>query len=139
MPNQPLTQKKRKSEAPPLQPGVEPPILPPGTYSTTASSTTLHPAVNAYELEIALAAKQHALDECSALIDGAVEELQAMAEAGDRFWGSIRELRDGKGGRGQWAILPRPDFGRNMAEGERAKDIIIPYAMDEGESYQSAS
>lgn len=67
------------------------------------------------------------------MIDGAVEELQAMSEAGDRFWQSVRELRDGKGGRGQWAVVPRPDFGRVMTEGERAKDVIIPYALDEGE------
>jgi hypothetical protein len=116
-----------------LQPGVEPPILPPGTFSATAANTPTQPALCVHDLQLALAAKQEALEECSALIDGAVEELQAMSEAGDRFWQSVRELRDGKGGRGQWAVVPRPDFGRVMAEGERAKDVIIPYALDEGE------
>lgn len=139
---QPHHQKKRKSplDGPTvgLQPGIEPPLLPPGTFSTTSAITPLQPALNAHDLQLALAAKQEALEECSLLIDGAVEELGVMSDAGEKFWGSIRELRDGKGGRGQWAIVPRPDFGRNMIEGESAKDVIIPYALDEGKLYLSS-
>lgn len=133
--------KKRKAATgmdgpavPSLQPGVEPPSLPPGTYTTTPGRLHPQPANDAYELELALAAKHAALDECSVLIDNAVEELQAMAEAGDRFWDNLRQLKDGRDGRGQWAVVPRPDFGRTMVEGERAKDVIIPYALDEGEA-----
>ena len=66
------------------------------------------------------------------MIDSAVEELQSMAKAGDRFWTQVMILRNGTRGRGQWAMVPKPDFGRVMAQGERAKDVIIPYAVDEG-------
>ncbi|KAK8844717.1 hypothetical protein IAR55_006567 [Kwoniella newhampshirensis] len=112
---------------------TEPPVLPPGTYSTTPSSEPSKPThAQVDELETVLAAKQQALDECSALIDSAVSELQLMASAGDRFWQDVRSLKYGKGGKGQWAIVPKPDFGRAMGEGEKAKDLIIPYAVDEG-------
>ncbi|ORY27358.1 subunit 17 of mediator complex-domain-containing protein [Naematelia encephala] len=114
-----------------------PPILPPGTYSATPSRPIAprpdHSKV--YDLEIALAAKQKALEECSEMIDAAVAELQIMSDAGDRFWDSVKLLKDGKEhGKGQWAVVPRPDFGRTMVQGEKAKDIIIPYAVDEAPS-----
>lgn len=133
LPNQ-TKKPKKKVEEPPASTltQTEPPILPAGTYSTTPSlpqSIPLH--VEAQRLELALAAKQQALDECSALIDSAVDELRSMSDAGDDFWGSIRALRDGTRGRGQWAIVPKPDFGGTMRDGERAKDVIIPYAVDE--------
>jgi hypothetical protein len=88
---------------------------------------------HAYELELALAAKQKALEECSTMIDSAVEELRSMAEAGEQFWEHVRALKNGTRGKGQWAVLPKPDFGRTMVEREQAKDVIIPYAVDEGE------
>jgi hypothetical protein len=117
---------------------TEPPILPAGTYTATPSFPPARPPhLEAYELELALAAKQQALDECSLLIDSAVDELQSMAAAGEQFWGSVRTLRDGDRGRGQWALLPKPDFSRSMAEGERARDVIIPYAVDEGTTRES--
>lgn len=56
-----------------------------------------------------------------------------MTEAGERFWKDIRRLKDGKGGTGRWAIVPKPDFTRTLAKGEKAKDVVIPYAVDEGE------
>lgn len=62
-----------------------------------------------------------------------------MSEAGDRFWTDIRQLKDGKGGRGRWAVVPKPDFTRTMARGEMAKDVVIPYAVDEGESCNRGS
>ncbi|WWC57637.1 uncharacterized protein I303_100169 [Kwoniella dejecticola CBS 10117] len=111
----------------------EPPILPPGTFSTTPSARpqkTAHAQV--HDLELVLAAKQQALDECSALIDSAVSELQMMATAGDRFWRDIRKLKEGENGKKQWAVIAKPDFGRTMSTEEKAKDIIIPYATDEG-------
>lgn len=57
-----------------------------------------------------------------------------MSEASDRFWRDLWQLKEGRGGRGSWAIVPKPDFTRTMAVGEKAKDIVIPYAVDEGES-----
>jgi hypothetical protein len=125
---------KAKDQPPGAARVGDPPVLPPGTYSTTPSVApmrSLH--LEALDLEIALAAKQRALDDCSATIDAAVEELKIMAAAGQGFWQSLRELREGRGGKGQWAIVPKPDFGRNMLEGETAKDVVIPYAVDEGE------
>ena len=127
---------KADEKAPPtLHPALgEPPVLPPGTYSTTATSPTAdlsHSA--ALDLEMALAAKQQALEECSTMIDAAVEELQLMAQGGDQFWGQLRSLKNGSRGRGRWAVVPKPDFARSMAKGERARDVIIPYAVDEGE------
>ncbi|WVF66597.1 hypothetical protein IAT40_001337 [Kwoniella sp. CBS 6097] len=111
---------------------AEPPVLPPGTYSTTPSSVVNQPThAQVHELELVLAAKQQALDECSALIDSAVSELQMMASAGDRFWRDIGILKDGRAGKSQWAIIPKPDFGRLIGEGAKAKDVIIPYAIDE--------
>lgn len=79
-----------------------------------------------------LQAKQIALNKCQGLIDGAVGELRLMAHAGDRFWKDIRNLKEGEGGRGKWAVVPKPDFGRVGGKGEKAKDVIIPYAIDEG-------
>lgn len=117
----------------------EPPVLPAGSY--TATPATVPPKSKHAQIvdhELALAAKHQALDECSALIDSAVEELQVMSEAGDRFWRDVRLLKDGKGGRGRWAIVPKPDFTRTMAKGEMAKDVVIPYAVDEGESHVCA-
>ncbi|OCF34830.1 hypothetical protein I316_03375 [Kwoniella heveanensis BCC8398] len=111
---------------------AEPPVLPPGTYTTTPSSiANKQTHAQVHELELVLAAKQQALDECSALIDSAVTELQMMASAGDRFWRDVRTLKDGRGGKDQWAIVPKPDFGRLMGDGAKAKDVIIPYAVDE--------
>ncbi|WWC97517.1 hypothetical protein V866_004401 [Kwoniella sp. B9012] len=110
----------------------EPPVLPPGTFSVTPSSQPTKPSpTQVHELESVLKAKQQALDECSALIDSAVSELQIMASAGDRFWRDVRLLKDGQNGRDQWATVPKPDFGRTMVEGEKSKDIIIPYSIDE--------
>jgi hypothetical protein len=130
----PPTDHPKRKKIPPKIEDVkipDPPILPPGTYTATPSLPTstssgrpLHARV--LDLELALAAKHQALDDCSALIDSAVEELQIMADAGDRFWRDVRALREGG-----WAIVPKPDFGRT---GEKAKDVIIPYAVDEGMS-----
>ncbi|WWD22729.1 hypothetical protein CI109_107222 [Kwoniella shandongensis] len=144
-PNQPPTKKAGARAKPPTRAGEsstsapttsisgEPPVLPPGTYTTTPSAAPSKPThAQVHELETVLAAKQKALDECSALIDSAVSELQLMASAGDRFWRDVRSLKSGKGGNGQWAVVPKPDFGRVMGEGEKAKDLIIPYAIDEG-------
>lgn len=85
------------------------------------------------DLEIALASKQAALQDCSDLIDSAVEELTSMGEASDKFWDNVNKLKHGRGGRSQWALVPKPDFGRVSGEGDKAKDLVIPYALDEGE------
>lgn len=133
--NRPL-KKAVVAEKPPGPKG-EPPVLPAGSY--TATPATVPPKSKHTQIidqELCLAAKHQALDECSALIDSAVEELQVMSEAGDRFWRDIRQLKDGKDGRGRWAIVPKPDFTRTMAKGETAKDVVIPYAVDEGEFYR---
>ena len=133
--------KADEKATPTLHPGLgEPPVLPPGTYSTTATSTIadLSPSA-ALDLEMALAAKQQALEECSSMIDAAVDELQVMAKAGDQFWGHLRSLKTGSGGRGRWAVVPKPDFARSMTKGERARDVIIPYAVDEGELHRLCS
>lgn len=113
----------------------DPLVLPAGTLSTTPSKPRDKELVKeVMELEIALAAKQAALEECGLLIDNAVEELTSMSAAGDRFWRDVRVLKHGgRNGRDQWAIVPKPDFGGN-AVGQKAKDVIIPYAIDEGES-----
>ena len=111
----------------------DPLVLPAGTFTTTnifPPPRPLHAQV--LDLEMALAAKEAALNECGTMIDAAVNELTTMASAGDRFWTDVRRLKDGKWERGQWAIVPRPDFGRVTGEGEKAKDVIIPYAIDEG-------
>lgn len=109
-----------------------PPILPPGTYSTTPAAAPERPTAQAaHELELALAAKAAALDDCAALIDAAVDELRLMNDAGTRWSEDIRALRLGSNGgkaHGQWAVVPKPDFGRT---GESAKDVVIPYALDE--------
>ena len=112
----------------------EPPVLPPGTYSTTPGKPVSAPDWKAIlELEEALDAKQKAVDECSAMIDSAVSELQAMSDSTDRFWKDVRDLKSGRGSGGQWAIISKPDFGRSMASGEPARDVVIPYAVDEGD------
>lgn len=109
-------------------------IIPAGTFSTTASLPPVKSLITeVLELETALAAKQAALEECGKMIDSAVDELTSMTSAGDTFWADIKRLKEGKRGRGQWAIVPKPDFGR-VADGQKAKDVIIPYAIDEGES-----
>ncbi|WVQ94211.1 hypothetical protein IAU59_001289 [Kwoniella sp. CBS 9459] len=111
---------------------AEPPVLPAGTYSTTPSSITNKPThAQVHELELVLAAKQQALNECSALIESAVSELQMMASAGDKFWRDVRTLKDGRAGKSQWSIVPKPDFARIAGPTTRAKDVIIPYAIDE--------
>ncbi|GMK54229.1 hypothetical protein CspeluHIS016_0108150 [Cutaneotrichosporon spelunceum] len=119
-----------------LAPGAKtdevPPILPPGTYSSTPAAAPERPAaVVAHELELALSEKAAALDECAALIDAAVDELRLMNDTGTRWASEIRALRLGEGGKGQWAVVPKPDFGRT---GENAKDVVIPYALDEAPS-----
>lgn len=118
--------------APPVIPGAKtdevPPILPPGTYSTTPAAAPERPSAQvAHELELALAAKAAALDDCAALIDAAVDELRLMNDAGGQWAADVRALRLGTAG-GQWAVVPKPDFGRT---GESAKDVVIPYALDE--------
>ncbi|WRT63260.1 uncharacterized protein IL334_000163 [Kwoniella shivajii] len=111
---------------------MEPPVLPPGTFSVTPSSMPVKPTyTQVHEMELVLAAKQRALDECSSLIDSAVSELQMMAVASERFWEDVGILRNGNGGTNRWAVVPKPDFGRTMQDGEKSKDIIIPYAIDE--------
>ncbi len=109
------------------------PILPGGTFTTTqAVKSDRTTASEIQEIELALSAKRQAIEDCSALIDAAVEELQAMASGGDKFWDGVRKLQDGENGRDQWVVLPKPDFART---GEKAQDIVVPYAMDEGESF----
>jgi hypothetical protein len=117
---------------------AEPPILPPGTFTSTPSqSISLTTHAQALTLELALKAKQKAIEECSDMIDAAVQELQSMAKAGERFWTDVKELKDGVGGKGRWAVVGRPDFGRSMAEGEAVRDVVVPYAIDEGEYCQA--
>ena len=143
----PQTSDAAQTAASLLQQGVEPPVLPLGTYSATPaalSSGNHNYAAETYALQVALAAKEQAVMECEALIDAAVEELQVMGEAADGFWESVRALQNGQAsgaqagnskrgsGSGQWAILPKPDFGGVMREGELARDVVIPYALDEG-------
>ena len=114
----------------------EPPVLPPGTYASTPSLLPPKSShIQVYELELALAAKQRALEDCSSAIDSAVEELLSMAQAGEEFWQQVRTLKNGTKGKSQWAVVPKPDFARSMAEGERAKDLVIPYAVDEGTAF----
>ena len=129
-------QKKDEPEAPALAvPGADAPIFPPGTLSTTPfrRSVPSHTQV-IHDMELALAAKQSTLEECERMIDTAVEEFTRQTEASRRFWRDIRELKEGKEGRGQWAIVPKPDFGKVLAIGESARDVVIPYAVDEGAS-----
>lgn len=139
------------------QQSIEPPVLPPGTYTTTPASLTTgnqaH-AADTYSLQLAIAAKEQAVMECEALIDAAVDEMQGMSEAAEGFWASVRALQSGDpsagsvggaketgiskgkgrqtGPRGQWALLPKPDFARVMRDGDLARDVVIPYAVDEG-------
>lgn len=135
-------QQQSQASVPPPQPDPssstarDDTVLPPGTFSVTPSSLSRIPQTaidDAYNIQLALASKEQALDECSALVDAAIDELHRMSEASEGFWTDVRQLRDGQRGRGQWAIVPRPDFGRVMGEGEVAKDVVIPYATDEGE------
>jgi hypothetical protein len=112
---------------------VEPPVLPAGSYTATPSINPLKSQqAQITDMELALATKHQALDECTSLVDSAVEELEIMSEAGDRFWMDLRQFKSGQGGRGRWAVVPRPDFTRSMGAGDKAKDVVIPYALDEG-------
>ncbi|KAL1409641.1 hypothetical protein Q8F55_003637 [Vanrija albida] len=110
----------------------EPPVLPGGTYTATPSAAPVRgAAARAHALELALAAKQRALDDCGALIDAAVDELRVMADASARFTADVRRLQGGPG-QSQWAVVPRPNFGRSSgADAEMAKDVVVPYALDE--------
>lgn len=122
----------------PIDKSNDPPILPPGTFSSTPSKPPTRQLVNeVIELETALAAKQAALEQCGLLIDSAVHELTNMSAAGDQFWQDVRRLKEGSSGRGQWAVVPKPDFG-GVAPGQKAKDIIIPYAIDEASASMRA-
>lgn len=115
-------------------PQEDPPVLPPGTFTTVSTAAPLRTLQEeVMDLEIALASKQAALQDCSDLIDSAVEELTSMGEASDKFWDNVNKLKHGRGGRSQWALVPKPDFGRVSGEGDKAKDLVIPYALDEGE------
>ncbi|RXK42680.1 hypothetical protein M231_00235 [Tremella mesenterica] len=117
----------------------EPPVLPPGTYTTTPGLAVSPPEWKTVsELEKAILARHKAVEECSNMIDSVVEEMRSISDAGDRFWRDIRQLRDGKQGRGRWAIVPKPDFGKTMAVGETARDVVIPYAVDEAPLAQRA-
>lgn len=140
-PNQPFPKKLKKPTNADTAAGStkgEPPILPAGSYTATPAVVPQKSRHNQIlEYEMALAAKHQALDECSALIDSAVEELQVMSDASDRFWTDVRQLKDGRGGKGRWAVVPKPDYTRVMGEGEKAKDVMIPYAVDEGEATES--
>lgn len=108
---------------------AEAPILPAGTFSTTPSAAPARSDVEtAVGLELALAARQQALDDCAALIDAAVDELQLMNKASEHWSTDVRDLRLGDEGKGQWAVVPKPDFART---GTDAKDVVIPYALDE--------
>ena len=134
-------------------------MLPPGTYATTPASLSTgnqaHAAAS-YSAYLAFDAKEQAVMECEALIDAAVDEMQGMSEAAEGFWASVRALQSGDasassvggaegngqgqgkgkgrqtGPRGQWALLPKPDFARVMRDGDLARDVVIPYAVDEG-------
>ncbi|TXT06043.1 hypothetical protein VHUM_03516 [Vanrija humicola] len=109
----------------------EPPILPAGTYTATPGAAPVRSAAaRAHALELALAAKQRALDDCGALIDAAVDELRVMADASARFTSDIVRLKSGADG-GQWAVVPRPNFGGRSSADEMAKDVVVPYALDE--------
>ena len=121
-----------KEETKPRTSADDPPVLPPGTFSTVTSTPPPKPLVTqVLELETALATKQATLDQCDQMINTAVDELNTINAASEAFWSNIRALKDGSKGRGQWAVIPKPDFG-NVAPGQKAKDIIIPYAIDEG-------
>lgn len=108
-------------------------VLPAGTYSSTPGLAAEPPvAQQAERLESALRARSRALDECSSLIDAAVSELELMSHASERFAADLGALR----GPELWAVVPKPDFGRSAAAagtgtGARARDVVIPYALDE--------
>lgn len=111
----------------------EPPVLPGGTYTATPSAAPVRSAAaRAHALELALAAKQRALDDCGALIDAAVDELRVMADASARFTADVVRLKSGADG-GQWAVVPRPNFGGRATADEMAKDVVVPYALDEAQ------
>lgn len=115
-------------------------ILPAGTYSATPGAAPTRSDVDtALALEMAIAAKQQALDDCSALIDAAVDELRLLNSASDQWSSDIRALRLGDNGRGQWAIVPKPDFGGRAGPNETAKDVVVPYALDEAPASLHAS
>lgn len=104
-------------------------VLPAGTYSTTPGTASEPPVqLQAEKLETALRARSRALDECSNLIDAAVSELELMSNASERFASDLDQLR----GKELWAIVPKPEFGRaSTAPNARARDVVIPYALDE--------
>lgn len=107
-----------------------PGTLPTGGYTTVPATPAERTKLDeAKALESAIATKAAALDDCVALIDAAVDELRLMNSSGERWADDIRRLHLGEGGRGQWAVVPKPDFYRS---GEKvAKDVVIPYALDE--------
>jgi hypothetical protein len=114
---------------------MEDPVLPAGTWSATCGEAPTRPDVEtAHALELALAAKQQALDDCAALIDAAVDELRLVGAASKQWASDLDALRLGTRSRGQWALVPKPDFdfARGTAPATAtSKDIVIPYALDE--------
>lgn len=132
-PPEPLpTTKKTKApaRAPAAVVGPESIDLPAGAMSTTVATARIRStAAEAQALENAIAIKAAALDDCSALIDAAVDELRLMNSAAERWAGAVRDLHVGNVKGGQWAVIPKPNFNRTAEK--TAKDVVIPYALDE--------
>ncbi|ORX35038.1 subunit 17 of mediator complex-domain-containing protein [Kockovaella imperatae] len=124
--------KTEESTTPSVPGNGDAPIFPPGTMSMTPFRPSLPTHLEIIrDMELALAAKQSTLEQCEKLIDSAVDEFNKQASASQTFWRDIRQLKDGTDGRGQWAIVPKPDFSKILGITESARDVVIPYAIDE--------
>ena len=124
---------KAPIEAPSVPASADAPIFPAGTMSTTPfTSQSRSQLQTIHDMELTLAAKQNAIDQCEEMLDTAIEEFVKQAAASAKFWRDIKQLRDGVSGRGQWAIIPKPDFDKALPTGADARDLVIPYAIDEG-------
>lgn len=134
-PGQPDTPTQAQPEIKPvdLEADSNPLLLPIGSITTSTSVNPYLPlAKQVRAMQLALATQKQATLKCATMFEEAVKQMSDTNRHMESYWESVQHLRNGEIGRGRWSLMAKPAFGVHAKATSNARDLAIPYALDEG-------
>jgi hypothetical protein len=109
-------------------------LLPVGSITTSTSVNPYLPLPKQVRaIQLALATKRQAALSCADMFDDAVKQMNATYQRSESYWQNVQRLKNGENSRDQWSLMAKPAFGVHAKTNSMARDMAIPYALDEGQ------
>ena len=114
---------------------ANPLLLPIGSITTSTSVNPYQPLTKQVrDMQLALATQKQATLKCATMFEDAVKQMSDTNGRTESYWENVRRLRKGESNRGRWSLMAKPAFGVHAKAASNARDLAIPYALDEGMS-----